>query len=127
MDRSKRAWCQERGEIKWGSIILLLIILGGLYLAYKLVPIKMAYYKFEDTMQEQAKFASGRHVDPDGMRGTLMKNAKELEIPIREEDIVINWTTNHITVTATWTVDVDLLGYIKHWQMIAKADSPLFD
>ena len=127
MDISKNSRFKERGEIRFGSIVWILIIAVAVFLAYKLVPIKMAYYNFEDTMVEQAKFANSRHIDEDGMRFVLLNKAKELELPIRGEDIVINWTSNHISIKATWTVDVNLLGYIKHWTFEAKADNPIFD
>ena len=127
MEKQRRWLDSEHGGIRFGPIVMMILIVVGAYVAYKLVPPKVAYYKFADTVAEQVKFAGGRQGNADSIRDTLVARARELEIPLRAEDVVVNLTPNHITITAQWAVDVDLLGYKKHWVMDIRRDGPIFD
>ena len=120
-------WRNQRGEIRFGPLVIMVLIVVGMYLAYKLLPHKMAAYKFQDIVEEQVKFASGRSIEVENMRGTLMNRAKELELPLKPEDITINWTSSFISIKAHWAVDVEMIGYTKHWVFEASKSGPIFD
>lgn len=118
---------QQRGDVRFGPLVMMVLIVAGVYLAYKLLPSQIAAYKFQDFLQEQCKYASGRLIQVEDLRGVILNRAKEIEVPVKPEDITINWTPSFISITATWTVDIEMIGYTKHRVFTLKASGPLFD
>ncbi|MEW6363048.1 MAG: hypothetical protein AB1714_00250 [Acidobacteriota bacterium] len=112
MTRSMRDRRHERGGVRFGPLVMIIIILVGGYAAFKIVPARMDYYEFRDAVAEQAKHASGRAIDIPGMRGTLMNRARELDLPIKEEQIEISWTPEFISIHVQYSVDANLFGYV---------------
>ena len=116
----------ERGGVRFGPLVMIIIIVAGVYVAFKIVPTRMDYYEFKDAVSEQAKHASGRSIEIDGMRGTLMNRARQLQLPIKEEQIEITWTPDNIIIRVQYAVDANLLGYVYTQQFKIEERNRLF-
>ena len=71
---------RQRGEGRigcmfWGVVLAIVALIG-----IKMIPVKYASSQFFDYMDEQAKFA--QKVKPDLMKRSLMKKARELQLPL---------------------------------------------
>ena len=115
-----------RGEGRIGCI-LWLAVLGLIgYCAYKIIPVKIATSEFYDFMQEEAAFGSIRDVKQ--LRQELLAKAKELDVPVTEDNLTIKRTRENITIEAHYTITVDFFNGAKKyvWKFDQVVSRPTF-
>jgi hypothetical protein len=101
----------ERGEGRLKAFIYTAILVIGVYLAFKLVPLYVAQYQLKDKMEEQARFAVVNRYSDDQIRDNLFRVIQDLDIPAKREDIKVASTNHGIAISVAYTVPVDLLLY----------------
>jgi hypothetical protein len=108
--RSHRYGSQHGGgTIK--AILWTAILIYGAFVAYKILPAYVAEYQLADKMQEQARFAVVNHYPEEQIRDSIFKVVKDLEIPVKREDIKITANQDVVKIACDYTVPVDLLVY----------------
>lgn len=105
---SKRA---QRGEGRMKAIIYTLILVAGIYAAFKLVPLYVANYELKDKISEQARFAVVNRYSEDQIRDILFKTIQDLDIPAKREDIKVQQTNHGLMISVNYTVPVDFKVY----------------
>lgn len=115
---------RERGEGQLGCIFGLVVFLAILFVAYKLVPVKVRAAEMRDTITDEARAAGNRN-DAVIMK-TILRKAEELELPITEEDVTITRGANSIVVDAKYTIPVEFPGYVYKWSFHHRAENPIF-
>lgn len=105
---SKKA---ERGEGRMKAIIYTVILVAGIFAAFKLVPLYVANYELKDKISEQARFAVVNRYTDDQIRDILFKTIQDLDIPAKREDIKIAQTRTGLTISVSYTVPVDFKVY----------------
>lgn len=115
-----------RGAVNFGCIVWLAIL--GLigYGLYKVVPVKIATSSFYDAMQEQASFGSIKSVKQ--IEYDLLAKAKDLDIPITKENLIITRRRELITIEAHYEIEIDFFnGSYKYlWKFDPVVSRPLF-
>jgi hypothetical protein len=101
----------ERGEGRIKALIYTAILVIGVFVAFKLVPLYVAQYELKDKMEEQARFAVVNRYSGDQVRDNLFRVIQDLDIPAKREDIKVGNTTHGISITVDYTVPVDFLVY----------------
>jgi type III secretion system FlhB-like substrate exporter len=122
---SRRARTMQ-GKINVGCIVWLAILgLVGYTLA-KIVPVKIATSTFYDTMQEQASFGSIKGQDQ--IAYAILQKARELELPVGKENLVIRKSKEAITIEAHYEITIDFFnGVYKYvWKFDPVVSRPLF-
>ncbi|HUU12489.1 MAG TPA: hypothetical protein VM182_02125 [Terriglobia bacterium] len=99
------------GRIR-GMILVLLLVLLAL-VAYRLIPVYINAYDFEDAMRTQARFAAVDQKPYEAIREELYNKAQELNLPIERDQIQISKGPDGTTISATFTVPVDLSFFVK--------------
>jgi hypothetical protein len=115
-----------RGKANIGCIIWLgLVVLVG-YVLYKVVPVKIATSTFYDTMQEQASFGSIKSTQQ--IEFAILQKARELELPISKENLIIKRAKEAITIEAHYELTIDFFnGMYKYvWKLDPVVSRPLF-
>ena len=97
------------GTIK--AILWTVLLIYGAFVAYKILPAYVAEYQLADKMQEQARFAVVNHYPEEQIRDQIFKVVKDLEIPVKREDIKITASQDVVRIACDYTVPVDLLVY----------------
>jgi hypothetical protein len=97
------------GTIK--AILWTVLLVYGAFVAYKILPAYVAEYQLQDKMQEQAKFAVVNRYPEEQIRDSIFKVIKDLEIPVKREDIKITATQDVVRIACDYSVPVDLLVY----------------
>lgn len=120
-----RKFQHQRGEGRIGLIIALIVVAVAVFVAYKVVPVKIKTYEFKDTMREEARMGSLRKTADSTMEALLIK-AKELELPITKNNLYVNRSQSTITIRATYTITVDFKVYKYNWRFDQKESAPLF-
>ena len=105
---SKKA---QRGEGRLKAIIYTLILVAGIYAAFKLVPLYVANYELKDKIGEQARFAVVNRYTDEQIRDILYKTIQDLDIPAKREDIKVQQTNHGLMISVNYTVPVDFKVY----------------
>ena len=93
-----------RGSGRIGCFLWLLVLAVTGYIGYKVIPVKIATSTFYDFMQEEASFASIRPVNQ--LQREILLKAKELNIPVTEENLVIKKVSESITIEAHYEIPI---------------------
>lgn len=102
----------QRGEGRLKSIIALSVIAGIIYFMIKVIPVYVNNYELEDTLKNEARFASVNRKSPEDVRNTVYAKIQELQIPARREDIkIVPIGNNNVRITVTYTAVVNFPGY----------------
>ena len=102
---------EEGGEGRLKAIIYTAILVIGVFVAFKLVPLYVAQYQLKDKMEEQARFAVVNRYSEDQVRDNIFRVIEDLDIPAKREDIKVPSTTHGISISVDYTVPVDFLVY----------------
>lgn len=114
----------QKGEGQVGCLVGLVLLLAGLFVAYKMIPIKVKAAEMRQEVVDEAK-AAGQHDDRQILE-TLVSKGEELKLPVTPEDIEINRSAGSIRVEVRYTVPVEFPGYVYRWNFHHKAENPIF-
>jgi hypothetical protein len=120
MSRNRR----ERGEGQFGCLVGLVLLLIAGMIAYKLIPVKVKTADLRETVVDESKSA-GRHNDR-AIMGNILAKAKQLDLPVAEQNVRINRANSYIRIEVTYTVPVPFPGYVYNWDFRHYAENPIF-
>lgn len=108
---------RTHGKGNIGCIITFIILGIGVYAAVQILPMRIHAAALSDYMEEQATYAGTL---PAGKRFSTIKErilakAKELDIPLRAENLEVREYAGDCVVEAKWEQEVNVLGYV--WKM----------
>lgn len=123
MNKNRNIITDSSGNSKIFGLILILIVIFAIYLSYMLLPHYLSYYSFRDLAQAKTKM--GKVLRDDAVLNDLYRKAKELDLPLEKEDIIINRGGEGVlTITAQWEIEVEFIGgYKKNFQFIVDTSS----
>jgi hypothetical protein len=115
-----------RGAIKIGCIIWLALVGVLAHMAYVIIPVKVKTSTFYDFMQEEAAFGSIR--DAKQLQKELIAKAKELDVPVNEDNLKINRTRADISIEAHYSITLEFFnGWKKYeWKFDQVVNRPTF-
>ncbi len=115
----------ERGKGRFGFIISVLILAAAVFVAAKLVPVKVKTYQFADYMREEAQRAAWNK-NEQTLRARLLDKAETLGLPVTEKNLQIKMGGGEIRVSARYEVPVDLIVTTYVWRLDQEERAPLF-
>ena len=107
-----------------GCFLGLVLVAVLVFAAYKLVPPFVGQYRLKDATNEIAVLgAAGLLPSPDGssrkpgssvseIQDAVMRKAKELDIPLRKQDINVRRDETTVFITVKYTVPIGLPGSV---------------
>jgi|SRR5579872_4942685 len=101
----------QRGAGKLKSVVFALVLLMGIYAAFKLVPPYVSEYQLQDKMQELARFGIVNRYSEEQVRENVFKTVQDLDLPVKREDIKVTVTQATCRISLEYSVPVDLLVY----------------
>lgn len=104
---------KQAGEGNVGCIFWLVVIGAAAYVLWTAVPVKIASATFYDHIVETAKFSGRKNAAQ--LRKEIMAKARELDLPVKEKDLVINKTRERVRVRCKYTVPLEFPGYTYYW------------
>jgi hypothetical protein len=98
------------------KLIFGILVIGiGIYLGATLVPIYYANYSFSDAIKTEATLQTYTTKPESEIQDTILKKARDLQIPLDKEHIKVHRTgqqgTGTLNITAPYVVHVELPGY----------------
>jgi YbbR domain-containing protein len=103
----------ERGGSKM-SLVITLVILGAMaFTAVKIVPVYVDNYQFQDSIEAESRFALTGYPkkSTEDVRADIYKKARELDIPVKSEDIRVNIQSGSVEIGTDYSVPIDLKVY----------------
>jgi hypothetical protein len=101
------------GTFKFGLGIF--VIVAGIYLGAELVPVYYENYQFQDIVKTEATLETYTNKPEADIRDSLFKKAQTLDIPLSKDQIKVQrhgtTGTGSLTISAPYTVHLDLPGY----------------
>lgn len=102
----------QRGDLGRATVktIITLAILGALgFCTAKALPVYVHAYELQDHLRQLVVQAmAGQHGSVESVRNSVLAKAQDLGLPVRPEDVKIQYTTGRITIQLDYTVPVDL-------------------
>jgi len=95
------------GKVK--GLIALLIIFGGIYVGWKLIPPYFHYYEFRDDLDEIARRNSFTHRTDDEVRASVIQQASTLSIPLKEDQVKVNRNIDGMGISVHYQIHVDMI------------------
>ena len=119
----RRKW-SERGEGQMGCLFGLILMAIGIFIAWKLVPIKVRAAELRQEVLDQSK-AGGMRSD-DRIMAAILRKAEDDNLPVTADNVKIRRTNNTITVDVDYFVPVEFPGYKFNWEFTVHAENPMF-
>lgn len=101
----------QRGGGRIKAIAFTAILAFGVFAAFKLLPPYINEYQLADKMQEQARFGVVNRYTEDQIRETIFKEAQDLDVPIKKEEIKVLASASLVRISLDYRVPIDLLVY----------------
>jgi len=120
MRRNRR----ESGEGQFGCLVGVIVLLIGVFIAYKMIPIKVKAAEIRQLTEDESKSA-GQHRDNQIVE-TIVRHARDNDLPITEENIKIDRRPERIIIDVDYDVPVDFPGYVYKWHFHHHTDNPIF-
>lgn len=102
---------RQKGEGRLKAIVFTVVVLFGVLAAVKMTPPYLAEYELADKMTEVARFAIVNRYNEEQIRETVYKEVKNLEIPVRREDIKVDVSVERVKISLDYTVPINLYVY----------------
>ena len=107
------------GKLK--ALIILLIVVGGIYVAWEMVPPYIAHYQFQDELDDIVRHNSYTNRSDDDVRQTVIKKANEMGIPLKDEQVTITRPSQGLGISVQYRIHVDMLLHPVDLDFIAKS------
>ena len=118
--RSRR----EAGEGQFGCLFGIILLLIAVFIAYKIIPVKVRMADLRQTVIDEAKSA-GSHNDSH-IRKAILAKADEMQLPVTDDNIEINRRSGDIQVDVDYIVPIQFPGYTWQWHQHHHAENPIF-
>jgi len=119
----------EKGEGRGNLIFGLVVLFMALYVGWKVIPVMIRVYAFEDTVKEECKFLRGRTLDV--LEDDLIEAADVEKIELHEEDIDVKKvridTYEVLRVNIKYSVPIVTPLKVFEWSRTVNYEAPIFD
>lgn len=94
------------------ALLGLIVVVAGFYLAWELIPPYLNNYQLADAIENEARLDSYNPNKTDAdIKNSVVKAARDLDIPLKPEDVQVTREGPNLSISASYTVHVDLPGY----------------
>jgi hypothetical protein len=83
-------------------------VIALFYGCYKLLPVYLAAYQFDDAIQEEAKLSAYSPRTEADILASLLKKAQEFEVPVTAENIHVQRNGSDLNISADYRMHVDM-------------------
>jgi hypothetical protein len=116
---------RQSGEGRLGFIITLVVFLVGVFLAIKIVPVRIDGYQFREMLREEARYAS-IHRNDSVVVQRILDTAESLNIPLKKENLTIRRSKVEVVISVSYEKPVDLNVGTYTYRFHAEQKAPLF-
>ncbi len=89
-------------------LLSILVLVAISYVGYKVVPVYLNNYQFQDEIQSISRFGAYTGRTDEEIRRSIQEKVSNLGLPLRPEDVHMVRQGRDVTIWADYTVHVDL-------------------
>lgn len=119
-----RASRRERGEGQFGCVVGLIVLVIGIFVAWKMIPVKVKAADLRQEVMDDAKSAG--MMNDERIRASILSKARENNLPVTDDNIKISRGANQITIIVDYVVPIDFPGYTYQWHIHNEQSNPIF-
>lgn len=119
-------WRFERGEVPLGCIVGLIFAAVTAMIGIKVAPLMMRMGDLERDVRIYADKANRIEYSDKVIIEQIVKSAHRYDLPVTEENIVVDRGKHRIVVSVNYTKAVEFPGYTYNWEVNIREDRPLF-
>jgi hypothetical protein len=93
------------------SIFVLLLLLVGSFVLYKVFPAYWSDYKLSRLLEDQALSYTYTTKSESDIAAAIVQKANEIDVPLTPEEVTVQRGVGDLTITAQYSVHVDLPFY----------------
>jgi hypothetical protein len=93
------------------AIIGVVLVVGGTYYGYLLIPPYFNNYELQDYIESEARINTYTNKTEQDIKEGLIKEARNLDIPLQPESIIVDRSPGEMKISCSYSVHVDLPGY----------------
>lgn len=114
----------QKGEGKAGSLFRVLLLLIGVLVGSKVIPVKIATMQLEDFMKEMA--LNSPRKPQSFFEKQIGNRARELELKIPKDQIQVKKHENRVIMDVQFTVPLDFYLFQHDWDVKIYQDLDIF-
>ncbi|HEV2963147.1 MAG TPA: hypothetical protein VG649_15055 [Candidatus Angelobacter sp.] len=95
------------GKLK--GFLILLIIFGGFYVGWNLIPPYFNNKQFQDDLDDIARIDSYSRRSDEDVRGSVIKKAEERGISLKGDEITVSRISSGIAISVHYRVHIDMI------------------
>jgi hypothetical protein len=115
----------ERGEGRAGFLITLAIFLVVVFVAVKIVPVRIDGYQFQEVLRQEARQAAVHRNDKVVIQ-RILDAAEAMDIPLEKQNLNLRRTKVEVVISASYEKPVDLKVGTYTYRFRAEQKSPVF-
>jgi YbbR domain-containing protein len=113
----------EKGGSKLKTVFALAIVAALVFAVVKIVPVYVTNYQLQDSMQEEATFASVNRKSADQIKTDMEKRLENLGISVDPSTIEVSAFGGNVQISLEYTIPVDLTVYQLQLHFHPQADN----
>lgn len=114
----------EAGDSKLGCILWTLLLVVGVMIGWKAIPVKIATSELYDFMVEQGKWAASANEET--LKRRLLEKAKELDLPVDPRQVTVEKPGDKVRMRVQFTVPLEFPGYTYNWEFDLRVDRSIY-
>ncbi len=114
----------QRGDSQFGCVVGVILLLAGLFVAYKMIPIKVKAAELRQVVYDESKAAGSR--GDDRILAAILRKAEDLHLPVTADNVHIDRRRNDISIDVEYVVPVQYPGFTYQWKFHHHAENPMF-
>jgi hypothetical protein len=96
---------------KLKNLIGILVIAGGFYYAWNIIPPYFHNYELQDELDEIARRNSYTSTSDDDIKQLVIGKARGMDIPLKEEQITVTRTSDGVGIAVRYRIHVDMVAH----------------
>jgi hypothetical protein len=108
------------GRTSTGCLFVLLLVVAGGYFAFNAGRVYLRYYRFQDAMAQEARFASNNSDEVILQR--LRAQADSLGLPDEARRVIIRRSRGKVHIRADYVEMVEMPGFVRPVEFTASAE-----
>lgn len=114
----------QRGEGQLGCVVGLVLLAVAVFIAFKMIPIKVRAAEVRQEMVDEAKQA-GMH-DDKRITAAIVSKAQYVNLPVTPDNVKIRRAANTIIIDVEYVVPIEFPGYVYNWKFHHHTENPIF-
>ena len=115
---------RRSGKLNIGCIVSFIVLGLFIYSMVQYIPVRVRAAEFADFLKDKASYPSyARNLED--FRNAALQKAKELEIPLKNEHLILERTGDYVRYEAKWEQEINILGYVYAMTFNPRGESPV--